>query len=423
MPCRAAGPRSSSVLAAPRAARPSAASTCARPTRSSSTRPRRWCWCATGSGPCSPWPTTTRASSRSSPGGAGARPCSSASRSTSASRALVEHLDAYSAPRLVEYFDADPCDAVPDGHGGMRRPTAGAARSRRATAGARAKSLGVTIEAQYTVGEYDILILSREGVRRPGDLAARERLQIPPAAARGRSAAVHQAGHEVLRGQGEPEGAGEAGFTYLRPLQMAYESPKFMLPIRLGMVNADGAAGAVRLRPHPQGAGGDHELPHREAAHATWTCPRFVKGEFGRSTRRCSPAGRRGGQRRGVPEYVWDMGWCDPCAARSAVRRGAAQLGVFWLDGPSGGLDGTGVRRGPMGGPVNTVLTRLHVRYDGAHFPEDLVFQETSDRPNFQGRYVLQHPVQGRLGLQRDGRATGSVRGTGGARRPRPWLR
>src|SRR5262245_37882653 len=24
-------------------------------------------------------------------------------------KALVEHLDAYSAPRLVEYFDADPC--------------------------------------------------------------------------------------------------------------------------------------------------------------------------------------------------------------------------------------------------------------------------------------------------------------------------
>ena len=30
------------------------------------------------------------------------------------------------------------------------------------------------------------------------------------------------------------------GFSYLRPLQMAFESPKFMLPIRLGTVNADG---------------------------------------------------------------------------------------------------------------------------------------------------------------------------------------
>ena len=31
------------------------------------------------------------------------------------------------------------------------------------------------------------------------------------------------------------------GFANLRPIQVAYESPKFMLPIRLGTVNADGA--------------------------------------------------------------------------------------------------------------------------------------------------------------------------------------
>ncbi len=31
------------------------------------------------------------------------------------------------------------------------------------------------------------------------------------------------------------------GYSNLRPLQVAFESPKFMLPIRLGMVNADGA--------------------------------------------------------------------------------------------------------------------------------------------------------------------------------------
>ena len=36
-------------------------------------------------------------------------------------------------------------------------------------------------------------------------------------------------------------------------------------------------------------------------------------------------------------------------------------------------------------------MTRLHVRYDAAHFPDDLVFQQTADRSNFQGRYVLQH--------------------------------
>ena len=36
-------------------------------------------------------------------------------------------------------------------------------------------------------------------------------------------------------------------------------------------------------------------------------------------------------------------------------------------------------------------VTRLHVRYDAKSFPEDLNFIETSDRENFQGRYILRH--------------------------------
>lgn len=39
--------------------------------------------------------------------------------------------------------------------------------------------------------------------------------------------------------------------------------------------------------------------------------------------------------------------------------------------------------------------TRLHVRYDAEHFPEDLVFQETGDTQSFQGRYILRHPFKG----------------------------
>jgi hypothetical protein len=35
------------------------------------------------------------------------------------------------------------------------------------------------------------------------------------------------------------------------------------------------------------------------------------------------------------------------------------------------------------------------VRYDAAHLPEDLSFQETADRSNFQARYILRHPWQG----------------------------
>src|SRR4029079_2917389 len=47
------------------------------------------------------------------------------------------------------------------------------------------------------------------------------------------------------------------------------------------------------------------------------------------------------------------------------------------------------------GGAVNVFLTRLHVRYDRAHFPEDLVFQQTGDKANYQARYLLRHPFDG----------------------------
>ena len=41
------------------------------------------------------------------------------------------------------------------------------------------------------------------------------------------------------------------------------------------------------------------------------------------------------------------------------------------------------------------MLTRLHLRYTRETLPEDLAFQETADRQNFQVRYVLRHPWTG----------------------------
>ena len=75
-------------------------------------------------------------------------------------KALIDHLDAYSAPRLVEYFDENPCARLESDRqsvfkmGGRAVPMAQVAERRRDMA------LGVTVEATYVVGEYDIQILS-----------------------------------------------------------------------------------------------------------------------------------------------------------------------------------------------------------------------------------------------------------------------
>ena len=85
-------------------------------------------------------------------------------------------------------------------------------------------------------------------------------------------------------------------------------------------------------------------------------------------------------------EYAWDMAWCDPCAADPLSSDELRRLGVFWLG------DQRPIARG---GAQNVFVTRLHLRYDREHFPEDLMFQETGDRQNYQGRYVIQHPWKG----------------------------
>ena len=75
-------------------------------------------------------------------------------------KALVDHLDAFTSPRLVEYFDQDPCQRLPVGTSDeVSQPAALAMQSGRDV---KANALGVKIEAEYTVGEYDIIILSAE---------------------------------------------------------------------------------------------------------------------------------------------------------------------------------------------------------------------------------------------------------------------
>ena len=97
-------------------------------------------------------------------------------------------------------------------------------------------------------------------------------------------------------------------------------------------------------------------------------------------------------------EYAWDMNWCDPCAADPLSHEEPRSLGVFRLtETPPDSVPGRGPRpiMPPVGGARDVFVTRMHVRYDAQHFPEDLVLQETADRNNFQARYIMRHPWKG----------------------------
>jgi hypothetical protein len=298
-----------------------------------------------------------------------------------AEKSLIDHIDAYTSPRLVEYFDSDPCRRYD-----MLRPMAMAGVMKDVSAPAmqeRAKALGVTIEAQYTVGEYDILILSAKQSGGLETWLTENGYRIPAGAGPVIGSYLRQNMRFFVARVNLSEQT-RLGFTYLRPLQVAYESPKFMLPIRLGTVNANGPqelfiyaltrTGRVETTNYrtvklPSGS----ELP----PYVKDDFPRFYRAMFEQQVRRESMSAV-------FLEYAWDMAWCDPCAADPLSPAELRQAGVYWV-GDSAGRGG--------GQPV--MLTRLHLRYTRDSLPEDLVFQETQDRANFQARYVLRHPWTG----------------------------
>jgi len=314
-------------------------------------------------------------------------------------KALIDHLDAYSSPRLVEYFDPDPCavrmyDAV--------QKSAVPPQAAMAPAGnARAKSLGVTIEAKYTVGEYDILILSAKQSDGLQTWLTESGYTLPAGASQVLGSYIRQNMKFFVAKVNLTEQS-KLGFTYLRPLQVAYESPKYMLPIRLGTVNANGPQELFIYTLTKQGR--VETTNYRTIKLPTGDeIPTYVRDKFGDFYKALFTEQTRKEDMSAVfLEYAWDMNWCDPCAADPLSHDELTKLGVFWLDnGPdTGGSSGAApiFRRPPVpGGAVNVFLTRLHVRYDRAHFPEDLVFQQTGDKSNFQARYVLRHPFDGQV--------------------------
>src|SRR4029450_9725713 len=88
-----------------------------------------------------------------------------------------------------------------------------------------AKSLGVTVEAQYTVGEYDILILSAQESSGLETWLGENGYRIPAGASSVIGSYLKQNMRFFVARVNLQEQA-KLGFSYLRPLEGAYESPK-----------------------------------------------------------------------------------------------------------------------------------------------------------------------------------------------------
>lgn len=284
---------------------------------------------------------------------------------------LIKRIDNFSAPRLVEYFDDNPCR--------RERPILRESAAPQ-SAGARAQSadsLGVTVEDEFNVGEYSIVILSAKESNGLETWLQQNNYNIPDGASELLQPYIRQ-NLKFFVAKVNLDKYNPEEFTSLRPLQMAYESPRFMLPIRLGTLNAQGNQDLLVYILSPKGQAevtnyrtvkipSDVEIPVYIKEDEKFR--EFYNAMFEKSW-------EKNNGKTVFLEYAWDMSKCDPCSARPLNDEELKDAGVFWDDS-------------------SVFITRLHVRYNRNLYPQDLRFQETPNRDFFQGRYVIRHPYEG----------------------------
>jgi hypothetical protein len=247
------------------------------------------------------------------------------------------------------------------------------------------RALGVTVEAAFTLEEYDIVSLSATESNGLETWLRRNGYRIPQGASTALKPYINQ-GMKFFVAKVNIKEQLKTGFTYLRPLQFAFESDKFMLPMRLGMLNAPPGKPQDLIIYVLTRSGRVESSNYRTVKlPANVNLPAFIKPRFQDFYQALfSTAAKTEAHRVVFTEYFWDMSWCDPCAARSTERRGAAQGRGALVAGDRN-----------RGGAQPALLTRLHVRYTPQTFADDLAFTQTKDRQNWQTRYVIQNPYGG----------------------------
>ncbi|ERN41433.1 hypothetical protein KR51_00020050 [Rubidibacter lacunae KORDI 51-2] len=294
---------------------------------------------------------------------------------------IIQRLDSFSAPRLVEYFDANPCDPVVIREVSPSNLRAAPSDVSNDAEGQLGDRYGVTVEERFSLGEYDILILSAKESNGLEDWLRANDYNIPEGASRLLQPYIRQ-NLKFFVAKVNLEEYAESEFQSLRPLLMAFESPRFMLPIRLGTVNAKGPQDLLVYLLSPTG---QVELANYRTVNvpSDVEIPEFVQGKFGDFyTSMFDLAYQRENRRVAFREYAWNMANCDPCSAPQLTPDELRAAGVFWAE---------------PGTVPNLFITRLHVRYTFDDFPEDLRFQTTPNQQFFQGRYVIRHPFRGNI--------------------------
>ncbi|MFO0575511.1 MAG: DUF2330 domain-containing protein [Polyangia bacterium] len=354
---------------------------------------------------------------------------------------VFKHIDQLSAPRLVEYWEQDPCYVPPPVERKVYAPMMKRSAAARSESSAPA-SLGVTIEAKFEVGEYQILILS---AKESGGLETWLRLNkynIPKGAAQALAPYIRdQQKFFVAKVDIKKVKRDGKGTVVLSPLRFGYDAQELRLPVRLGLLNAPGEkdkAAKQDLIVYVLSPDSRFEV----ANYRNVFIPTNI--EVSDEVRKVFPAFYaelfdetllRNNNKAVVTEYAWQTTSCDPCPTPPLQQGDLFTLGDEQIFPESAQLQQASPAPGqPMpsrrmaggffGGFSPWVLTRLHTRYDKATLSEDLVFRAAEPAfggratrdgglgdhgaevhkggtNNFQGRYIIRH-YGGSVNLRRE---------------------
>jgi hypothetical protein len=350
-------------------------------------------------------------------------------------REVFAQVDRLTAPRLVEYWEEDPCSprSVPDGV-----PAAAPVAEEEVSVQEGAAKHRVKIEARFAVGEYDVVVLSAQDSMGLDAWLRENRYKIPAGAEPFLRPYVQMgmkffvAKVNVAKVKFERVGNGPE-HAVLSPLRFHFDADDFFLPVRLGLINS---AGAQELVAVILARGQRYEVANYDnvsiptnvdVADATRTqFGAFYAALFDRVVEKHP--------RAVVTEYSWDASSCDPCPIPPLDDQALATLGADVMPDTT--------ENDPSGpGSQGFVVTRLHARYTRDALGDDLHFRpappivggreymgadgrlEQGARPdsmnNFQARYVIRHrwagavtcanPQFGVWGGPPDGRGAGPV--------------
>jgi len=344
-------------------------------------------------------------------------------------KAVFEHVDQLAAPRLVEYWEQDPCPKDREEEMDMAvAKSAGAAPA--AMAAERAPDRGVKIEAQFTVGEYEVVVLSAQDSTGLDAWLRENKYKIPQGAEPYLRPYV-SSGSKFFVARVDPKKVQfQNGMATLSPLRFHYDSEKFNLPIRLGLINAQSAQDLIV---HVLARGQRYEAANYTNVFipTNLNVHEGVRDKFGPFYAALFDKTLEQRPRAVVTEYSWDSGTCDPCPTPPLEPSELAVLGA----------DVLGKQGREEVDPYGFVLTRLHARYTKDTLGEDIVFRAappvaggrehlqsngkleegavSSGNNNFQGRYAMRHPWTGPIECDNPRRGVWGGPPGGGEPKPR----